>query len=205
MKNIIFFLLLLLPLCGRPQALDADLLLDNVVATMKAESPLQMDYSYSVHGGGDVLLRDKGVMRLDGDCYSLVMDKMGVWCNGDTQWSYMSEMDEIYITDASSGEAQTLSPYFVLENYRSSCSKKAWKENGTHLVELQAPEGNEIEKVVLLVDAASNRLKGMDVFMSSEGTIKVKLDKYQINCNFAKDVYECPLKEFSEAEIIDMR
>ena len=76
MKNIYLFLLLLLPFGGVAQQLDADALLDKVVATMKNDAPLQMDYSYIVYDDDNtVVLRDKGVMRLDGNRYSLVMDK----------------------------------------------------------------------------------------------------------------------------------
>ena len=205
MKNIFYCLLLLFPLCSAAQVFDADAILDKVVATMKAESPLQMDYSYTVYDGGEVMLCDKGVMRLGGDCYSLVMDKMSVWCNGKTQWSYMTEIDEIYITDAMSDEAQNLSPLFIMENYRKNCAKKAEILGGVAVVELQVPAEEDIEKIILFVELESNRLKGMDILMSSQGSVKVVLDKYQIKCNFAPGMYECPVWQFRTAEIIDMR
>lgn len=206
MKNIYLFLLLLLPFGGVAQQLDADALLDKVVATMKNDAPLQMDYSYIVYDDDNtVVLRDKGVMRLDGNRYSLVMDKMGVWCDGETQWSYMLDIDEIYITDASSDEAQNLSPLFIIENYRSGCSKSVEIQNGALFVTLQAVAGGDIEKVLLDVNADDNRLKAMTVFMAGQGYVKVLLDKYQINCNFASDVYKCPVEELGASEIIDMR
>ena len=206
MKNIYLFLLLLLPFGGAAQQLDADALLDKVVATMKNDAPLQMDYSYTVYDDDNtVVLRDKGVMRLDGNRYSLVMDKMGVWCDGETQWSYMLDIDEIYITDASSDEAQNLSPLFIIENYRRGCSKKVEIQDGVLFVTLQAIAGGDIEKVLLDVNADDNRLKAMTVFMAGQGYVKVLLDKYQINCNFASDVYKCPVEELGASEIIDMR
>ena len=173
---------------------------------MKDDAPLQMDYSYTVYDDDNtVVLRDKGVMRLDGNRYSLVMDKMGVWCDGETQWSYMLDIDEIYITDASSDEAQNLSPLFIIENYRRGCSKKVEIQDGVLFVTLQATAGSDIEKVLLDIDVDNNRLKAMTVFMAGQGYVKVLLDKYQINCNFASDVYKCPVEELGASEIIDMR
>ena len=58
---------------------------------------------------------------------------------------------------------------------------------------------------VVDVDAADNRLKAMTVFIAGQGYVKVLLDKYQINCNFASDVYKCPIEELGASEIIDMR
>lgn len=206
MKYINLFLLLLLPFVGFSQQLDADALLDKVVETMKNDAPLQMDYSYTVYDDdGTVLLKDKGVMRLEGNRYSLVMDKMGVWCDGETQWSYMLDIDEVYITDAASDEAQNLSPLYIVENYRKGCSKKAEMQNGMLLVTLQSVDGGEIEKVLLGVDAEDNRLKTMTIFMAGQGYIDVLLDKYQINCIFASDVYKCPIEELGASDIIDMR
>ena len=206
MKYINLFLLLLLPFVVFSQQLDADALLDKVVETMKNDAPLQMDYSYTVYDDdGTVLLKDKGVMRLEGNRYSLVMDKMGVWCDGETQWSYMFDIDEVYITDAASDEAQNLSPLFIIENYRKGCSKKAEMQNGMLLVTLQSVDGGEIEKVLLGVDAEDNRLKTMTIFMDGQGYIDVLLDKYQINCIFASDVYKCPIEELDASDLIDMR
>ena len=141
MKNIFLLMLLFLPLCGKAQMLDAEAMLDKAVEVMNADAPLQMDYSYTVYDDdGEVVVNDKGVMRLDGNRYSLVMDKMGVWCNGKTQWSYMLEIDEIYITDSSSDEAQNLSPLFIMENYRNGCTKEVAMQDGVTVITLQGAE-----------------------------------------------------------------
>ena len=206
MKNIFLLLLLFLPIYGGAQVIDADALLDKAVATMKADAPLQMDYSYTVYEDDNtVLLQDKGVMRLDGNRYSVVMDKMGVWCDGKTQWSYMLDIDEIYITDSSSDEAQNLSPLFILENYRKGCTKTVEKKNDVAVVTLQTPLGNDVEKIVLHINTETSRLEAMDILMPGQGCVEVLLDKYQIKCNFASDVYQCPIEELNASEIVDMR
>ena len=206
MKNIFIFLLLFVPFSGIAQVLDADAVLDKAVAVMNADAPLQMDYSYTVYDeDNSVVMKDNGMMRLDGERYSVVMDKMGVWCDGETQWSYMLEIDEIYITDSSSGEAQNLSPLYIMENYRKGCTKDVKLLDDNLFVTLHAPAGSEFEKVVLRIDEASYRLETMNIFMPNQGYVEIILDKYQIKCNFASDVYKCPVEELDAAEIIDMR
>lgn len=205
MKNILLSFLLF-PLCASAQLIDADVWLDKAVATMKNDAPLQMDYSYTVFDDENiVVLQDKGIMRLDGNRYALVMDKMGVWCDGESQWSYMLDIDEIYITDASSDEAQNLSPLFIMEKFRSGCSKEVVLQDGVAIITLHTPAGSEMEKVVLYIDADEYRLKAMTVSMPEQGYVKIILDKYQIKCNFALDEYKCPVEKFSTAEIVDMR
>ena len=206
MKNIFIFLLLFVPFSGMAQVFDADAVLDKAVAVMNADAPLQMDYSYTVYDeDNSVVMKDNGMMRLDGERYSVVMDKMGVWCDGETQWSYMLEIDEIYITDSSSGEAQNLSPLYIMENYRKGCTKDVKLLDDNLFVTLHATAGSEFEKVVLRIDEASYRLETMNIFMPNQGYVEIILDKYQIKCNFASDVYKCPVEELDAAEIIDMR
>ncbi|MBO5807260.1 MAG: hypothetical protein J6Q98_03590, partial [Bacteroidaceae bacterium] len=106
MRKTVILLLLLLPAMAFAQSAAVEFL-DKAVAAMKADAAVQMDYSSTVYDeNGKAVQTDKGVMRLDGNRYSLLMDEMKVWCNGKVQWSYMSSVNEIYITDAASDEAQ---------------------------------------------------------------------------------------------------
>ena len=80
-------------------------MLDKAVAVIKSDAAVQMDYDYTVYDDDDVIVySDNGTMRLDNDRYSLIMENMKVWCNGKVQWSYMKDIDEVYITDADSEE-----------------------------------------------------------------------------------------------------
>ena len=115
MKKIIISLLLLFPLFAMAQK-DAAVVLDNVVAAIKADAALQMDYTYTIFDEeGAVVYSDNGTMKLDNERYALDMDNMKIWCDGKTQWSYMKDIDEVYITAAGSDEAQNLSPLYIME------------------------------------------------------------------------------------------
>ena len=118
MRKTVILLLLLLPAMAFAQSAAVEFL-DKAVAAMKADAAVQMDYSSTVYDeDGKAVQTDKGVMRLDGNRYSLLMDEMKVWCNGNVQWSYMSSVNEIYITDAASDEAQNMSPLYIMEKFR---------------------------------------------------------------------------------------
>ena len=55
MKRIILLALLLLPLCVSAQK-DAAALLDKVVAVIKADAALQMDYVYTIYDEDDAVV-----------------------------------------------------------------------------------------------------------------------------------------------------
>ena len=103
MRNLffVFLAMLQLPLFAQMSAADANVVLDKALLVLKADLPVRMDYVYDVlDDERESLQGDKGVIYIDSDRYALLMQDMKVWCNGATQWSYMREIDEIYVTDA---------------------------------------------------------------------------------------------------------
>ena len=103
MGKILFLVLLVLqlPLFAQKVEVDADAVLDKALASIKADLPVRMDYDYEVlDDENESLQSDKGIIYIDDDRYALLMQDMKVWCDGETQWSYMREVDEIYVTDA---------------------------------------------------------------------------------------------------------
>lgn len=198
--------MLLFPLL-LPAQETAEAFLDRAVKAMKDDSAVQMDYTYTVYDeNGKVVQADKGILRLNGSSYSLLMDDMKVWCNGKVQWSYMSEINEIYITDASSPEAQNLSPLYIMEMYRAGYSAAMNSTNGrTEVVLETSSPDNNINKVKLLFAASTLRLESMFIYMAGQGYIEVALDAYTAHCTFPAGVYECPLKDYPTAEVVDMR
>ena len=210
MKNIKYILLLLAVMFQLPviaQNVDADALLDKVAANIKADSPVRMDYSYMVcDDDGELLQSDKGVIYIDNSRYALLMQDMKVWCDGATQWSYMREIDEIYITDASSDEAQNLSPLYIVECYRDGYGASLLDKGSAWMVELKAADDEaDVEKVELLITKNDNRLVQMLVYMPGQGCIDVELDGYVPACGAGIQTFECPLEEFAGVEVIDMR
>lgn len=198
--------MLLFPLL-LPAQEKAEAFLDRAVKAMKDDSAVQMDYTYTVYDeNGKVVQADKGLLRLNGNSYSLLMDDMKVWCNGKVQWSFMSEINEIYITDASSPEAQNLSPLYIMEMYRAGYSAVMNSINGRTEVTLETSSpDNNINKVKLLFAAPTLRLESMFIYMAGQGYIEVALDAYTAHCTFPAGVYECPLKDYPTAEVVDMR
>lgn len=206
MKKILIFLLLLSPsLLFAQKRVEA--FLDKAVEKLKADAAVQMNYNYKVYDDeGALTYDDKGVMVLDNDCYSLLMENMKVWCDGSTQWSYMKDIDEVYITEAGSEEAQNLSPIYIMEKYRNSYSLSLKKKGDVSVVTLEARDSEEeVTKVELFIDNGSYLLGRMNIYMEEQGRVEVFLDNYVAKCSFGSDTYTCPVGDFPTAEVIDMR
>ena len=206
MRRILYVLLLMSPFMLSAQD-NASAFLDKAVAKLKADAAVHMDYGYAVYDeDGKLVLEDTGVIRIDGNWYSLLMDNMKVWCDGNTQWSYMRDVNEIYVTSAASEEAQNLSPLNMMEKFRKVSSPAIKIENGKVVVTLSNGSGEaEINKVVLRFDGSSNRLEGMSIYMTNAGRVEIELSNYAAKCKFAESSYVCPVSNFPGVEVVDMR
>lgn len=206
MKKIIFALLLLFPFALCAQDNEAVVLLENAIKKIKADAAVQMTFSCSVYdAGGAEQFADDGSLKLDGDCYSLLMSPMKLWCDGKTQWSYMSGANEIYITDADSEEAQIYNPVYLMELYKKGYICSAEAAGDTKTITLNADGEQDFDKVVLVLDAVALRPLSMQIFAEGQGYTKVDINSYKGGYSFDKRVYVCPLEDFPGAEIVDMR
>lgn len=209
MRNLffVFLAMLQLPLFAQNEEVDADIVLDKALASIKADLPVRMDYDYKVFDDNtELLMNDKGIIYIDDNRYALLMQDMKVWCDGETQWSYMREINEVYITDAAADEAQNLSPLYVMEHYREGFSRSAVSKDGFTAVMLKAMnEDSDVESVLLLISEENYRLVSMIISMPGQGAVEIDLDGYVAKCGVVDDVFTCPLDDFREAEIIDMR
>lgn len=209
MRNLffVFLAMLQLPLFAQNEEVDADIVLDKALASIKADLPVRMDYDYKVFDDNtELLLNDKGIIYIDDNRYALLMQDMKVWCDGETQWSYMREINEVYITDAAADEAQNLSPLYVMEHYREGFSRSAVSKDGFTAVMLKAMnEDSDVECVQLLISEENYRLVSMIISMPGQGAVEIDLDGYVAKCGVDDDVFTCPLDDFREAEVIDMR
>ena len=209
MRNLffVFLAMLQLPLFAQNEEVDADIVLDKALANIKADLPVRMDYDYKVFDDNtELLLNDKGIIYIDDNRYALLMQDMKVWCDGETQWSYMREINEVYITDAAADEAQNLSPLYVMEHYREGFSRSAVSKDGFTAVMLKAMnEDSDVECVLLLISEENYRLFSMIISMPGQGAVEIDLDGYVAKCGVDDDVFTCPLDDFREAEVIDMR
>jgi hypothetical protein len=74
------------------------------------------------------------------------------------------------------------------------------------LLTLKAPsKGADVDKVDIYVRKTDSRLVRIVVHMSGQGCVDVSLAGYMPHCGVGQDVFECRLKEYPTAEVVDMR
>lgn len=188
--------------------------LDLAVAKLKADAGVQMEFVYSVFDAdASLLFSEKGTLLIDSDravkgkeCFALLLEQLKIWCNGTVQWNYSGQTNEIYITDAESEEAQNLSPLYIMQLYKKGYSCSLKDEAGHSVITLLPAEGiGEFDKVIVTVDKATLRPVKIVLSMNGNGSTEIEINSYKTKCKLGSEHFTCPIKEFPNVEVVDMR
>ena len=189
-------------------------LLDKAVKVMRDDAGVRMDFTYAVSDAdGEVLFSDNGYFCLGrsadvqaAERYTLQMQQVRIWCNGERQWNFMEQTNEIYITAADSEEAQGLSPLHLMQLYKSGeyeCSVEAVAAD--NVVTLASKAGtSEFSRIKVWLSAGNSRLVKLQMFTSDGNVAEIVIDAYKPHCSFDSSLFECPLSEYPDAEVVDM-
>ena len=189
---------------------EAEKLLDKAVSLIKSDSGVQMNFSITLlDSSGDDMFKDDGVLKIAGERFTLLTDEMKLWCDGETQWSYISQNNEIYISEPNADDARAFSPLHIMELYKSGfkseVDKAASKPNADAVVLTSVARGNEIKKVSILLDKRINLPSSMDVKYENGTSAKIVVNTYKQGCKFSVKDFRCRVKDFRGAEVVDMR
>ena len=189
---------------------DARKLLDKAVAAIKADAGVRMDFKFTLYDpSGEEQYDDNGVLKIDGEKYSLLSDQMKLWCDGATQWSYIAANNEIYISEPNADDARVFSPVHIMElykeGYKSSVDKKLSTAKSDAVVLMANGRGLEIEKVTILLDKQSAQPEKLDIVYENGASASIKINSYKGKCSFSTKEFRCREKEFRGVEFVDMR
>ena len=208
--NIIAILSLLLPCMAMAQGSKAEALLDKAVSAIKADAGVQMGFTIRMSdASGEEIFDDKGTLKVDGEKYVLLTDAMKLWCDGATQWSYLAQNNEIYISEPNADDARAFSPVHLMELYKHGfkCAidskLSTAKENAVTMTEIA--RGNDIKRVTVLLDKQNSLPVRLVVSYENGSTANITVDSYKGKCRFTNKEFRCREKSFPGAEVVDMR
>lgn len=178
----------------------------------KAESILnKMAATYRQAGGISLTFggTQRGKLLLKGDKFYLESGGIQTWFDGKTQWSYVSQNEEVNVSTPAPEELQSINPYALLTSYKKSFNYRYVGEKTR-----QGKRGQEI----VLTPKASQDVKSITLNVKENGSpvyIAIQLpngDKqefqvssYQTGVNLPDATFRFNKQKYPKAEIIDLR
>ena len=144
MRKYIFSVLialLSLPVIAQQQQSQARVILDKTAEAFRKAGGVKADFTVKAVANGLVEGAENGTIQLKGEKFVLKTSDIITWFDGKTQWSYLTQNDEVNISTPTEAELQGLNPYALLYLYKKGFDYELGKVADFH--------GKQVYEVIL--------------------------------------------------------
>lgn len=211
--GIILFIatLLYLPLFSQNNA-ESKAIMDKAFAGFEKSQGIQLFFkTTSTDDKGNLYEPQTGTAFIKGNRFKLEMESMDIWFDGETQWVFIKETNEINISKPDGQEVAAVSPLALLGMYKNGYILKAPLSktiNGTPVwqIEMVPATGNkQFKRVTAAISKKNNTV--VQVILTSANHMKTQIDitSYNANHQFDNAMFRFDKTAHPGVEIIDLR
>lgn len=144
-----------------------------------------------------------GFVAIKGNKFQASTPEAKVWFDGKTQWSYMKKTDEVNISVPTEAQQVSMNPYKFITMYKNGYTLGMTKKGTDYIVHLTAQ--NKKRSVQELYITINNGYYPKQVKMRQGKTwTTINISNFSAK-NQSDATFRFPAKEYSHAEIIDLR
>lgn len=195
----LFFLLMLTLSLSAQQDTKAKDILDKTVEKYNQSKGISV-----IFGGSQ-----SGKLLLKGEKFQLTTQDVTTWFDGQTQWSYLKQNEEVNISTPTPEELRAINPYAWLSlykqgfNYRYSGVKTREGKQG-HEIVLTPQTKQDIQSITLLIGSDYEPI--YIGILPTEGQMQEFIvHNYRTQLNLNDNAFRFDKNKYPNAEIIDMR
>lgn len=150
-------------------------------------------------------------MLLKGKKFKMDTPDMTVWFDGETQWAYLKNSEEVNVSLPNSGELISTNPLALMQSYDTFFEVKgksetvAFNGKGCYKLQLSPKKEDSIRKMELEIAKDSGLPVAIYVEDKNKTQISIRIGRMKTKqgCNDSDFVF--PESEYPDAEIIDLR
>lgn len=162
--------------------------------------------SYAVLGNNT-----KGSLKISKECFVIDVVLFRLWFDGTTLWTMntMNGYEEIYVTSPDKEEAALFNPINIFKQPGLTVTTNADKDGlkSISVTSQQLVIGDINLQLEILYNPTTYRIEkvtGMDRFNQSQN-IAIAIKNYKSGLELSKETFQCPVSNYPDAEIVDMR
>lgn len=159
----------------------------------------------SIHFTGS----QNGKLLLKGNRFYLECDGVKSWFDGHTQWSYVSQNEEVTVSNPTDEELQSINPYTWISMYRhgfnySYGGQKTLKGKSGEQIILTPQKKQDIKQITLLI--GKDNIPQYICIEDRQGyKQEIIVQSYRSNQQYNDNTFRFDARQYPNAEIIDMR
>ncbi|WP_294589404.1 LolA-like putative outer membrane lipoprotein chaperone [uncultured Phocaeicola sp.] len=150
-----------------------------------------------------------GKILLDGNRFYLECGGIKSWFDGRTQWSYVSQNDEVTVSNPTDEELQAINPYTWISMYQQGFNyqyggQKSLKGKSGEEVILTPKKKQDIKQITLLI--GKNNVPQYICIESRQGEKQeIVVQSYRDKQHYNDQTFRFNARQYPHAEVIDMR
>jgi outer membrane lipoprotein-sorting protein len=216
MRSIYLFgvLMLITASLFAQQDTKAKEILDKLSQTSKGYKTIQIEFSFTLENKtGSVTETNEGSVALKGKSYKLHMPAMGmeVYSDGITTWSYLTESNEVNITENEENNDAALNPANLFTIYEkgfkySYIGEESIGGKTTQVIDLfPTDKAREITKVRLYIDKVKYQILRAKTFNKDGNVYTLSMKNMKTDQLLPDGYFKFEPAKYPKVEINDMR
>lgn len=152
-----------------------------------------------------------GKASMKGNKFKLEIPDGITWFDGNNQWVYIKDTDEVNVTNPTGEELQNISPSAIFSLYKNGFKlaykgEKIVKGKSVYVVEL-TPEKKkaEIIKITVTIDKTSNLFTSITVVNKTGLENTLSINKMQTGVSLSDATFAFNKKNYPGVDVIDLR
>lgn len=212
MRNAI--IILLVGLCTMPvlaQQKEAKDVLDKTASAFRKAGGVDAEFTVKIQAKGQTDGLLAGNIRLKGDKFVLKTTDAITWFDGETQWSYLVDSDEVNISNPTEEELQGINPYALLSLYEKDFAytlgnTRTFKGTPVYEVVLTATDkSKDISRLTLYITKSNYQLLYVLAELYNGSKNEITIINYRSGVKLDDAIFSFDRKKYPRAEIIDLR
>jgi outer membrane lipoprotein-sorting protein len=216
MKAVFLFSILILVTGSlfAQQDAKAKEILDKLSQTSKSYKTVQIDFSFTLENkSGSVAETNVGMVALKGKSFRLHMPAMGmeVFSNGVATWSYLTESNEVNISDNEADSGAALNPANLFTIYEKGFNYTYIGEESidgkvSSVIDLfPTDKAKTFAKVRLYIDKSKYQILRTKTFNKDGNIYTLSMKNMKTELSLTDDYFKFDPAKYPKVEINDMR
>ena len=208
MNKILTILLITLSYTLFSQDQVAKDVLDKLSTTTKSYKNMTIGFNFILENTSqNIKENQKGILILEDDNFRLEMDAQTIINDGESQWVYLADMNEVQIMEHDpEDDMMNLNKLFTIyeKGYKYTyVGAESEKGKRLQIIDLIPEKSGAFMKVTLAVDAAKNQLQKITIHDKNGGTYTYLITAFTSNTTVKPFTFNAA--DFPGVEVIDLR
>ena len=176
----------------------AEKILDKVFVFLSNQAGVRIDFTGS----------ENGYLIMKGEKFYLNNQSIQSWYDGKTQWSYLTDNEEVNISSPTKEEIQAISPYHLLKRYKSDYTYiyiGQSKRKGKLVHEINLTSKSDIINDIKLIISDDNKPVAILFYRNNKLMSELNITSLQTDSKIDDKPFRFNKTKYPQVEIIDLR